>query len=167
MDNNCHIPDLVQAFSNEENGRSNHVNNGPGLQRIVESGNQKRNNLVPIYKYNERTEPCFIALNLSLVWQSHQILLYLQRCVNKTDIIDNIVKIWVQQSSLYHNPKTKKSVCLYVLEFSVTSICTELVHNFIKGPAEDQLRMRAFLAVLKTHLLAWNILSAVWIWYLL
>ena len=43
MDNNCHIPDFVRAFSNAENGR----------------------------------------LNLSLVRQSHQIPLYLQRCVSK------------------------------------------------------------------------------------
>ena len=47
-----------------------------------------------------RIKPGFIALNLSILQQSHQIPLYLQRCVNKTDIIYKIVKIWVQQSSL-------------------------------------------------------------------
>ena len=51
-------------------------------------------------------KPIFIALNLSLVWQSHQIPLYLQQCMHKTDIQDKIVKIWVQQSSLCHNLKT-------------------------------------------------------------
>ena len=48
-------------------------------------------------------EPGFIAPNLSFEWQSHQILLYLQQCVNKTDTIGKIVKIGVQQSSLCHN----------------------------------------------------------------
>ena len=47
----------------------------------------------------------FVALNLSLVRQSHQIPLYLQRCMNKTDIINKIVKIWVQLSSLCYSLK--------------------------------------------------------------
>ena len=37
-------------------------------------------------------EAGFIALNLSIVWQSNQISLYLQRCVNKTEPIGKIVK---------------------------------------------------------------------------
>ena len=45
-------------------------------------------------------------VNVSLLRQSHQIPLYLQRCVNKTNIINKIVKIWVQQSSLCYNLKT-------------------------------------------------------------
>ena len=40
---------------------------------------------------NNCLEPGFIALTLSLVRQSHLISLYLQRCVNKTDIIGEIV----------------------------------------------------------------------------
>ena len=62
-----------------------------------------------IFKCRKRwIEPCFIALILSLVWQSHQIPLYLQRYVNKTDIKVNIVIVCVKQSSLCHNLKTKK-----------------------------------------------------------
>ena len=40
---------------------------------------------------------------------------------------------------------------LYVFEFGVTSIFTDLVPNFIKVPAEDPLRLRDFLAALKTN----------------
>ena len=63
---NCHIPDLVQALSNVENGWLNLV---------------------------------FVPLIFSLVWQWHQIPLYLQWRLNKKDIIGKIFKKGIEQST--------------------------------------------------------------------
>ena len=41
----------------------------------------------------------FIAVNLSLIWYSHQIPLYLQLCVNKTDIIGKTQYVYSSQNN--------------------------------------------------------------------
>ena len=44
----------------------------------------------------------------------------------------------------------------------MTSIITELVYIFFKGPAEGRLRVREFLATLKTPIGGLQLLSALW-----
>ena len=99
-------------------------------------------------------EPGFIALNLSLVWQPRQILLYLQQCVNKTDIINKIVKIlWVQQSSLCYNIKTNNFTKKHKGIF-------KLKNAFI---ASRVWRLKIYTTHAQEELLSFNVYSKHWI----
>ncbi|CAC5371681.1 unnamed protein product [Mytilus coruscus] len=50
-------------LNDEEIIMDDHVNNGPGLQGIVESGNQKRNNLVILFKIHKYNDKILIFFN--------------------------------------------------------------------------------------------------------